>query len=364
MDADGRPHLTDFGLARETDLSVRMTVSGQLLGTPGYMSPEQARGEVPSVDERSDIYGLGATLYFCLTGRAPFAATVLTDVLYAVAHLDPPAVRSPAPAVPRDLETLCHSAMARLREERYASARAFADDLGRFLDGGPIFARPEGQTRRLVRKIRRRPAWALLAAFLALFHGGMALAERLHSSRVDALVREECERGDRTSRETLARQGHLLAGLPRLRACFEERSLHREIGGLLLSEIEHRSMAVELCCVTDGEGRVFAGGRPGLVSSLVSRVLETGDGLDSKVPAEDGRLFRVAASPILDGDRLLGVLVVGREVEGGRPEAARDLVDARAKVRFGMLALVGAVDLAVLLGVVGILWVRRKEARP
>ena len=159
LDDRGTPRLMDFGLARCDTADVTMTIDGQVLGTPAYMSPEQARGESRKVDGRSDVYSLGVILYHLLTGELPFRGTTQM-LLRQVLHDEPRRPRSLSHLVPRDLETICLQAMAKEASRRYATARELADDLRRFLQGEPIHARPIGSAERLWRWCRRKPALA------------------------------------------------------------------------------------------------------------------------------------------------------------------------------------------------------------
>jgi hypothetical protein len=164
---DGTPKITDFGLAKRLDGSGR-TRSGELLGTPSYMAPEQARGQGKAVGPAADVYALGAILYECLTGRPPFRAATWPETLQQVSAEEPVPPRRLNAAVPRDLETVCLKCLEKEPGRRYAGARDLAEDLRRFGAGEPVKARPvgwPGRTWRWARRQRRRgrrwrrPCW-------------------------------------------------------------------------------------------------------------------------------------------------------------------------------------------------------------
>ena len=158
----------DFGLARRLEGDSELTVTGQVLGSPHYLPPEQAAGQPARVSRRTDVYALGATLYHLLTGRPPFRAESLAQTLDLVLHSEPISPRLLNPSVPRDLETICLKCLEKEPDRRYGSAQLLADDLGRFLQGAPIRARPLGPPARAWRWCRRHPLRSAAIAAMAL----------------------------------------------------------------------------------------------------------------------------------------------------------------------------------------------------
>lgn len=166
-DGDLKPWVMDFGIARMVEVE-GATMTGQVLGTPGYLSPEQARGEVSTIDRRSDVFSLGVVLYELLAGCKPHPGDSDMATLVSLLQDDPVPLRRRAPHVPRDLETVVMTCLDPDRERRYDSARALADDLGRFLAGETILARPTGIGRRIAVRARRHPVMAGLLAAAAV----------------------------------------------------------------------------------------------------------------------------------------------------------------------------------------------------
>jgi len=186
LTTNSTPKITDFGLAKRLDGASAQTLSGALLGTPNYMAPEQAEGS--HVGPAADVYGLGAILYYLLTGGPPFLAESPLDILLLVRATEPirPSVRQPR--VARDLETICLRCLEKAPSRRYKTAAALADDLGRFLAGEPVHARPAGRVERLGRWCRRKPALAAAVALAAATLLGAILVPVLFALQQQATV--------------------------------------------------------------------------------------------------------------------------------------------------------------------------------
>ena len=193
-DGSLRTFVMDFGLAHEWNQDV--TETGSVLGPPAYMSPEQARGEVSRLDRRTDVYGLGATLYHLTTGRTPVTGTNALEILSAIGSVDIPSLRSISQDIPRDLEAITLKCLERDRSRRYDSAKALADDLDRFLAGETVLARRAGLIYRTHRRFMRHKALAVtgtVAFVLVLMALGVALKTRLDAGRRERLAQHFME---------------------------------------------------------------------------------------------------------------------------------------------------------------------------
>ncbi|MHC1766743.1 MAG: WD40 repeat domain-containing serine/threonine protein kinase [Verrucomicrobiia bacterium] len=168
VDQTDQPRVTDFGLAKRLAGDSNLTLTGQVLGTPNYLPPEQAQGRWQVMGRPSDVYGLGAILYFLLTGRPPFVGERLETVLAQVLQQDAVSPRLLNGSVPQDLETLCLKCLEKEPSRRYATAQMLADELGRFIRGEPIRARPIGRLEKTWRWAKRKPAVASLGTGMAL----------------------------------------------------------------------------------------------------------------------------------------------------------------------------------------------------
>ncbi len=196
LDAVGEPHLLDFGLARRNTGEITMTIDGNVLGTPAYMPPEQARGDARQVDRRADIYSLGVILFELLTGELPFRGNARM-LIHQMLNEEPPSPRKLNSAVSKDLETACLKCLEKEPNKRYESAQEVADELQRILNGEAIHARPISRMDRVVRWCRRKPLLAVLVLVLVTVAiGGPILAVtqtqlRLSADRATVRANEE-----------------------------------------------------------------------------------------------------------------------------------------------------------------------------
>ena len=241
VDADDQPRVTDFGLARRFQGDSELTVSGQVLGSPNYMPPEQATGKRGTASRRSDVYALGAILYHALTGRAPFVGEGPADTLQSVLNVEPISPRALNPSVPADLETVCLKCLEKETAKRYATAQMLAEELGRFLEGKPVLARPMGRLVKAWRWCRRNPR-------LAAATGAVVLSLMMGLAGVSWQWRQtESQRVRAGSEAVLARRNAYAADMKGVQWALEENELsaaqellnrHRPAGK---SEIDLRS---------------------------------------------------------------------------------------------------------------------------
>jgi WD40 repeat protein len=199
------PHVADFGLARLLDQDSGMTRTGELVGTPSYMAPEQASGGAAAVTTATDVHGLGTILYALLTGRPPFAAPTVLETLERVKGREAKPPRRLNPKVDRDLETICLTCLAKDPRRRYASALALAEDLENWLGHRPIAARPASARERLAKWVRRRPAAAAFAGLSVAVVLAVLAGNLWHGHVLGAAL----EDSDRLRHEGLAREARL-----------------------------------------------------------------------------------------------------------------------------------------------------------
>lgn len=260
IDPYDRPRVTDFGLAKRMEGGEDLTTTGAILGTPSYMSPEQASGHHEETGPSADIYALGAILYELVTGRPPFKAGTPVETLKQVLESEPAPPRLLNPTVPPDLETICLKCLEKDTQRRYSTARELADELGRFLRGEPILARPIGLGEKLGRWSKRHPATvalslAILALLLTVSIGSTVAAFRIAAARQETeWQRQRAETASALNQDRLARsyvasgarlveEGDLLGSLPWFAAALaldekspEKTKIHRLRLGMVLRE--------------------------------------------------------------------------------------------------------------------------------
>ena len=197
FDRDGTPKIVDFGLAKHLEVQHGHTETGQIMGTPSYMAPEQARGQTREISPATDVYALGAILYEMLTGRPPFKGTIPAETVWQVIHEEPVPPSRLLSRVPRNLETICLKCLAKEPPRRYASAEALADDLRRYLAGQTILARRAPAWERGLKWARRQPLTASLLGLAATavvgLVGATAYYNHSETQRLTALRMESVD---------------------------------------------------------------------------------------------------------------------------------------------------------------------------
>jgi WD40 repeat protein/tRNA A-37 threonylcarbamoyl transferase component Bud32 len=318
IDANDRVRITDFGLAKRVGSDADLTTTGQVIGTPKYMSPEQAAAQHALIGPASDVYALGSILYELLTGRAPFRSDSAIDILRQIQEDDPIRPQLLNARLPKDLETICLKCLEKEPRRRYASANDLADELGRYLRGEPIHARPLSRTTRAVRWCKRKPvAASLLAALVA----GTAtttwqavratLAERATEIALEDVTAEKKRaNANETKAIELAKneadlreQAQLQAG----RLLFEQGWSKHEQGdtsaALLLMARSLRDLE-SLDDAIRAKGKIVAPDVPALLHSIRAHLLQVS--LQSNCPrftfAHNNRVEGIAFSP--DGTKL------------------------------------------------------------
>jgi WD40 repeat protein/tRNA A-37 threonylcarbamoyl transferase component Bud32 len=357
-DERGSPQVTDFGLAKSVDAGVEITASGVILGTPAYMSPEQAAGRRGTITTATDVYGLGSILYALLTGRAPFGGDSVIDTLQAVKERRPESPRKLNPKLPRDLEVICLKCLEKSPGRRYSSAQALADDLRAWLNARPIAARPVGPLARAWLWCRRRPAIATLSAALALvaLAGLVAAGTQWRAAvRNAGIARKNAEDARRNASQ--AEANARLAQTNEQEALRRGESLARSNRRLRLAGYASAMQLAQREWELGNVSRVralLAGLRPpaaepdlrgfewhylrrqcdGAAFTLVPPP-SLADTRTSEFRFSVARVWRIELSP--DGKRLLAVIrgrLIGWEIPGGRTVAllknsARAVLDAR-----------------------------------
>jgi serine/threonine protein kinase len=186
VDSSGHAYVTDFGLARDMAQNSKLTRSGEVMGTPAYMSPEQVRGQKELIGEATDVHALGVILYEMLTGQLPYGSDAPADVIVRLMSDEPTPPRKIDRRIPRDLETICLKAMAKAPDRRYANVKSFLEDIRRFESGEPVLARRPSRLFKMKRVAQRH--WKIAAAAVLAAGIATAVAPRLFDKSVEELI--------------------------------------------------------------------------------------------------------------------------------------------------------------------------------
>ena len=322
IDAQNQVRINDFGLAKRLDLDSSLTMSGQTIGSPSYLPPEQAAGQNQRVGPASDVYSIGAILYELLAGRPPFLGQSVQDTLIQIRDKEPLRPRLLNPGIPRDLETICLKCLNKEPHRRYTSAQALAEDLERWLAAKPIQARPVGVIERGRLWCRRKPAlaaaYALVGLLLLLLSIGSPIAAyRINKARQQALANAGAEKQERQRAErsfyaanmNLAQQAWEQDSIFRLRQLLEETQASQERGfewyywqrqtHLELNTLRGHDAGISSVAFSPDGQRIVAG------SGMEAKVWETASGrrLFTLKGMDSSGVLAVAFSP--EGQRIL-----------------------------------------------------------
>ncbi len=287
------PKVSDFGLAKRLGADTDHTTTGEVIGTPTYMAPEQAEGKTNTIGPACDVYAIGAILYESLTGRPPFRGKSVLETLRQVIADEPVAPRRVRLGIPRDLEAICLKCLEKKPGHRYVSAEALADDLRRFANGEPVVARRLSWVGRLLKLARHRPMWP--ASMLLIVVASVGFAAQKYTEREQARARTEAEQERKRTRavEVAPQAREILQ-----RHCY---ACH----GAAFAKAKRGFLVLDRASLFDQERKNVVAGRPE-DSRLIHRIED-----NTMPPEDDNWLPRVSE---------LELLIVKDWIAGGAPE--------------------------------------------
>ncbi|MFH1227325.1 MAG: tetratricopeptide repeat protein [Planctomycetota bacterium] len=356
IDNSGNAYLTDFGVAKQlSGLDRHLTMTGATVGTPSYMPPEQAMGEKGAIDQRSDIFSLGATLYHCLTGRLPFTGKEVYDVLNKVINEDPPLPSSIIRSIPEDLETICLKCLAKDKAKRYQTALELGQDIDSYLRGGQIDAQRTSPISKVLLKVKKNKTASLgIAGAILILIIGLIISSTVSSFRTTSKLEEYRREANyyfnkSEYEKALASCEKALAILPEEP---EMEGLKKKCLTLLEEKKKNDKDAAEKSKTALEQARIITAKNQALMEETEKRVKESAE--KSKAIIEQAEL-RARAKTILDrasgastpdqrikiaqealaidptfGDayQIIGYAYKAKAAESGRsPDAYRELID-------------------------------------
>jgi eukaryotic-like serine/threonine-protein kinase len=341
FDAQGQPHLTDFGLAKVLATESHLTLTADVLGSPHYMAPEQAEGKRKLLTTATDIYSLGCILYELLVGRPPFQGETPLAILQQVREQEPQSLRGFNPSLDRDLETICLKCLEKDPADRYPSAGELADELDRFLSGRPIVARPQSQIYRFQKLVRRNKLVfaAAIALAVALLAGTVvSMWQAVLARRAQRDTAHQLYVSDMIVAEKALREGNLRRADELLKSHIPNPDAREDLRGFEYYYLLEQCQGEQLFAFPAGENAVFsvAYSPDGKILAMASCYREMRDfsGRLKLFDLATRREVTTLALPSADGIRSVAFSPDGKLLACGSAGSVVGLWDAKA---YGLL---------------------------